>query len=465
MIGIIDQLESLNESYQYLSEAEYTKKVEKLKLEIMDVDKFVKVNDCKQITNPITFTREGGPSPDGLLSNDIFGITKADRAGIFAYIDLHGTFIDPSVYKAWCRLDSRVKSIVHETERYSLNEDGELVVDPHGKTGIKFLKDNIKKINFRHTESAKRDLKINYIEANTDRMFITKYIVIPAYYRDMNNSGGKNVGVGAINKIYVSLLQSVRSLESTLDYGFSDNGPICGRIQETLVTIYDWFVGNTNDAIKEEGTGISGKFGILRRSNMSKTTDNSSRLVLSAPDNKVESVNDLKVQYDRSAIPLAAIIADFYDYMIFHIKQFFNNEFGTVSKYPVIDSNGNVAEYTPKDPLIEFSDERIKHELKNFTHSYSDRFVPIEVPLEDAPKGKIYYMRFKGKSKENNIEGESIYNRRLTWLDVFYQAAVEATKNKVVFITRFPIPQESQVRASKNNLSDVAVMLRKNKPI
>lgn len=434
----VEFLDKLNEDFKYLSEAEYTKKIEKLKLEILDVDKYIKENQFKPITNPVTFIRDGSPTPDGLLSNEIFGITKADRAGIFAYIDLHGIFLDPSIYKAWCKIDSRVKSIVHETEKYIINDDGDFEVNEKGKTGIKFLKDNFDKIRFRHTSSNKRDLKIDYIKANKDRMFITKYMVIPAYYRDMN-TGGKNIGIGAINKLYVSLLQTVRSLESTLDYGFDDNGAIVGRIQELLVAIYDWFVGNSNSMIAEEGTGISRKTGILRRANMSKTTDNSSRLVLSAPDNRVESVDDLMVTFDKTAVPLAAVIADFYDFVLFHIKKFFENEFGTVSSYMVIDSNGKKAYYTPKDPLIEFSDERIKKELKRFIHGYSDRFIPIEVPLEDGPKGKKFYMTFKGKSKKDNIETESIYDRRLTWLDVFYVAAIEASKDKCIYATRFPI--------------------------
>ena len=37
-------------------------------------------------------------------------------------------------------------------------------------------------------------------------------------------------------------------------------------------------------------------------------------------------------------------------------------------------------------------------------------------------------------------EGQmSIMERDLTWCDVFYRAAVEATKDKIVLITRYPI--------------------------
>ena len=57
-------------------------------LDLLDVDKFVKVNELQEITNSVYFSRDGIPSPDGLLSNEIFGISKEDRSNIFAYISL-----------------------------------------------------------------------------------------------------------------------------------------------------------------------------------------------------------------------------------------------------------------------------------------------------------------------------------------------------------------------------------------
>ena len=56
----------------------------------------------------------------------------------------------------------------------------------------------------------------------------------------------------------------------------------------------------------------------------------------------------------------------------------------------------------------------------------------------------------RGRSQEENykvmvvdddigINPEPIYNRKLTWCDVFYMAAVEATKNSHILITRYPV--------------------------
>lgn len=43
------------------------------------------------------------PSPEGLLSNEIFELLK-QKDLVYAYIDLGGTFLNPLMYKALTRL-------------------------------------------------------------------------------------------------------------------------------------------------------------------------------------------------------------------------------------------------------------------------------------------------------------------------------------------------------------------------
>ena len=135
----------------------------KLTMEILDIDKFVKVNDLKVIDDPVFFNGPT-PSPRGLLSNEIFGITKAERSGIYAYIDLGGTFIHPIIYKTLCRLNSKIQDIVHGTDTFSINDSGEIVQDPDGSTGIDWLRKNFSKIKFKGSDSASRNSKIKLIE-------------------------------------------------------------------------------------------------------------------------------------------------------------------------------------------------------------------------------------------------------------------------------------------------------------
>lgn len=431
-----------NPSLISLDEVSYKERAEKeiLSLEVLDVDKYVKVNELKEITNPTFFGAGGIPTSDGLLSNEIFGITQKDRAGIFAYIDLGEYFIDPSCYKTLIRLDSKFNFIISSMRNYSINAEGDLVEDPMGGTGIKWLKNNFSKLILKSTKSRARDMRIKYIEHNfkIGRMFINKYIVIPAYYRDVNTTG-KHTGVGQINTLYVNLITAARSIKENNDYGLSMADTTCFRIQDTLKTIYDWFCGNANSNITDPGTGLSGKFGIIR-SNMAYTSDYSSRLVLSAPELKVDTIDDLMVSLDKSAIPLAAVAADFYPFMLFHMRKFFENEFLNSTSYEFVNLEGKEVSVELDNPMMYFNDDLIKDQLKKFVYSHNNRFIPIEIPTKD--KSHTYYMTFKGKRwdsvKNAEDSSEPAIHRPMTWVDVIYISAIRATEGKQMSFTRFP---------------------------
>lgn len=438
-MDIVDLLELYNTFYSenVLEEAEYEEKVKHLNLDILDIEKFVKKNELVPVTNPVTYVRPGIPADDGLLSNKIFGITRDDRAGIFSYIDLQSYYIDPSCYKTWIRMDTRIKDIVHGIRKFKV-DNGDLVEDEHGETGIDFLRRNIDKLTFKSSGSVKRDIKIDYLMMNKSKMFIRKYPVIPAFYRDTNMTDNGSVQIGGINKLYSNILQSVNGKQTTRDYGFNDTYAMDGRIQEYLLNVYDWFVGNSSDTLTvETGSGMAGKKGIIHRANMSKTANYSVRLVITAPELKANKPEDMMVNMEYSASPLAAVIVNFRPFVMFQVKRFFENEFVGTHSYPIIDKTGKVKTVIPKDPMIEFSDERIKREMDRFLHGYNNRFVPIQVPIEGS-SDKVY-MQFKGRFQKPGSNPESVYNRRLTWCDVFYMAACEAVKDKHILITRFPI--------------------------
>ena len=412
-----------------------------LQLEVLDVPLYIKQNELKEITNPTFFSPSGAPTSDGLLSNEIFGMTQKERSGIFAYIDLGEYFIDPSCWKTLTKLDSKFKGIINGINKYIITPDGELVEDETGNTGIKWLKQNFGKIKFKKTDSRTRDMRIKYImhNYNKGRMFINKYIVIPPYYRDVNTTG-KHTGVGQINTFYVNLLTAARALKENNDYGLSMADTTCYRIQNTLKAIYDWFCGNSNSDIKDKGSGLGGKFGLIR-SNMGYTSDYSSRLVLSAPNLNTNSVDDLMVTLDKSAIPLAAVAADFYPFMMFHIRKFFENELQNATSYEFVNDNGEqVSIELAEDPMAYFNDDMIKDHLKKFVYSHDTRFIPVELPTKNTDH--VYYMTFKGKRwdsvKDAELSSEPTLQRPLTWVDVIYVAAIRATDGKQISFTRYP---------------------------
>ena len=70
-----------------------------MKLDIFDVKEFIDVNHLKEVTNATLMEKDGSPHKDGLLSNEIFGITTKSRKETFAYINLYGHYFHPHIYK------------------------------------------------------------------------------------------------------------------------------------------------------------------------------------------------------------------------------------------------------------------------------------------------------------------------------------------------------------------------------
>lgn len=411
-----------------------------LQIEQLDQERFIEANECKEITNPVMFRRGDEPTPDGLLSNEIFGITQEERAGIFGYIDLKKKFIQPYYYKIWLKIDRNLRGCVYETDNYIIDDNGYLVPNENGETGIDFLVDNLDKLNFKNT---KKDTILNALLDGKKKglLFTTKMIVIPPYYRDVSTNGGR-VGVGEINKLYIALLNSVKALSETELYGLSFAGGTRGRIQDILMQIYNWFtVGESIVGGEHTGSGIFKKFGIMRRSNMSKTTDNSARLVISAPNINVNSKEDLMVDMDYSSIPLSAALVIAYPFIIYELNRFFENRFGGRTMYPVM-YNGQVTNITLTNTQIEFSNDRFDAEINEFVHGYSNRFKPVKVPNAE---GLDVSLRFKGfyitpeQYAKGMRENGNVIERDLTWVDVLYMAAVAATEDKVAIISRYPI--------------------------
>ena len=415
----------------------------RLKIEILDYDKFIKANNCREITNPILFQNGNRPTEDGLLSEEIFGITQTERSGIFGYIDLHQPFLHPYFYKIWLKLDKNLRGCIYETSKYRLDENGYLVEDPNGNSGIIWLYNNQNKLGFKNTKRS--ELLNALLKGKKDKsLFITKFLVIPPYFRDVDTKTNGRVGVGEINKLYVQIINGTKALQDMVEYGFDVAGPTRGRIQDLLMEVFNWFtVGESIIGGEHTGSGIFKKFGVFRRSVMSKTTDNSARLVLSAPMINVERREDLMIDTDHCAVPLSAACTIAYPFMINYLHNRFFNSFSGRTKFPIENKKTGTIEYVElENPEIEFSDDRFDEEMNEFIHGYSNRLKPVEVTLKNGEK---YPLRFKGYyiSEEDYVKGVrengNIIERRLTWLDILYQAAVIVTESKHVLVARYPI--------------------------
>jgi len=419
-----------------------------LQVSLLDVDDFVKKNNLVEITNPVIFDTSSNPTQDGLLSNTIFGITKESRASTFAYISLKKKFLQPLVYRIWSKVDSKIKSVIHGIGTYSIDKSGNIVEDPKGDNGIDFLRKNLDKIKFRETDSIKRERYIKFLNDNRKNFFTDKLIVIPPFFRDIKVDGGK-ISVGDINKLYINVMVSASAIGDSTEYGFSIGKSVEGRLQEGLIEIYKWFGTGTDS---NPNGGLPGKFGVIRRANLSKTTDYATRLVMSAPKLDVENIGDIRADFDYSVLPMTSAAANFFPFVIFHMRRFFENEFIGDTKYPIINKDGSIIYGEIEDYQIQFSDEMLKKELDRFIHGYSDRFRPVKVLCR--VKGKQEYLELKWKGFYKEPDAKALQKERpLTWCDIIYMACEEAVKDRMILITRYPIDTFYNEFATKIRLS------------
>ena len=402
-----------------------------MKIVLLNIDKFVKANELKEITNPIPLDRGYVPTPDGLLSTEIFGTNMKDRRTTFAYITLNGHFFQPIVYKAFKRLDRRIESIVAGTKNYKIDKDGNIVEDENGDTGIEWLYKNWSKISFKRNYSKIRGERIDMFEKHTrDELFQDKEIVVPAFFRDINlqNQDSGKPSMHEINGPYSKLIRLAMMLNQG-DFTFNLNYTRL-QIQNTLVEIYNYFKAR-----------IEKKRGIIKQSILGKSVDYGLRVVIAAPKFTYNKVEDMPIDFYHSGIPLSYCVSLFTPFFTGWVQKFFQRECEmTGMKYPVYDGKTKSIRYVKlKDPIAQFNDEYVKKLMSTFIYSYGDRFNPIY--LETEEKGVRVQMRFRGRftNDEDTDPNAMLMKRPFTLTDLFFMAADDITRDKHVYITRYPL--------------------------
>lgn len=413
-----------------------------MKVWLANFDQIVKVNGLKPITDPMMFDMGNVPTTNGLFSTEIFGVTSKERKETFAYIDLKGKYLNPKVYITLKRLNRNFENVIYSSKKYSIKK-GELVEDPdNGGTGLKWLYDNWDSIKFAKNDSSQRGERIDLLENYTkDILFTDKFLVIPAFYRDVNLSGGeRNPRVPEINDLYAKILRQVKIVEDANNMDFIV-ASVAGKVQELLVAIYDM--------IKEK---IQGKSGYLRKFALAKSVDYASRVVITANPYNAKCEADQDVNFFSTGVPLSHVCSTFTPFMIFYVNRWFkNNVENQANQYRTVNDKGEYVFVKLDNPVAYFNNEFIEKHLEKFVKNTYTRFDRIEVPIKQTERDKYgikgpRYLKFNGRKSVphediNTIEKEenSNINRDITWTDIFYQAAIDVVADKHIWVTRYPM--------------------------
>lgn len=408
-----------------------------MKLALLNIDKFVQYNKLQEVTNPIMMDRGFRPTSDGILSTDIFGLSTESRRETFAYINLNTHLLQPLAYRTLIRLDRRIDDIIAGIKTFSIDKSGAIVEDENGDTGVEWLYKVWDKIKFKKNESSIRTSRIKFIELHSrDELFESKHLVVPPFYRDINlqsTSKGKP-SVHEMNQPYCRLIRMANLLTQG-EFAFNLNNTRY-QMQKTINDLYDIFKNM-----------VDKKRGIIKQSILGKNVDYGARLVISNTKFTAEKPSEMIVDFEHVGIPLSYAITLFTPFVIGWLQNFFKREFElTGFKYPAYrPSTGEVEYLQLKDPMVQFTEDKIHQMIKTFTRSQSQRFDPIRVEIENA-KEKEVELVFMGNTfgedkeyKDLIIEEQKKGTRAMTLTDLFYMALEDITKDKYIYITRYPM--------------------------
>lgn len=418
-----------------------------MKIWIIPQDEFQSLNNLKEVTNPVSFEKGMIPTPDGLFSTEIFGMNTYDRKHNWGYIDLKNHYLSPKAYVTLKALNRNFESVIYGTKKFRI-ENGLLVPDEdNGGTGIEWLYKNWEKVNFQKNNSNKRNSRIDMLN-NYDKktLFITKFAVCPAFYRDVNMQGNNNgrPKIPEINDKYSAIIRNVSIVESANNFDFMINS-IVGKTQSLLNEIYDM--------MKER---ITGKNGYLRRSVLAKSVDYCGRIVITATPYDNESVEDQHINFYNTGVPLSQCCAQLTPFIIWWLNGYFRSSIiAHKDQFPVLNDKGEKVYVHLDNPEIVFNDEYIDKNLTRWINNPSCRFDLIELPIRDDDRKKYgvkgpRYLTLTGYNytttsmarRDYEIKGKSegkLVERPMTWTDLLYMAAFEMSADKHVEITRYPM--------------------------
>lgn len=398
------------------------------------IDANIKMLDLQPVTNPQRFEKGSIPTADGLFSPYIFGHTPEERRTQFAYIDLHCKVFHPYAYEVIKRMWSKIDKVASGEGSWEIDTEGNISEVPDGdpdNTGMDWLVENFRKIVFKTTGSHIRDERMKLIDSlKDDELFISKWLVIPVFYRDVQIIGGTQ-NIPPINKNYTKLIQYANSVIK--DPYFSNIAKY--NIQMQLVKIRQY--GQTL---------VEKKRGFFKRSVLGKTIDYGFRSVISVFHiDSADKPEENPIDIFHTGVPLAQCCVLFYPFIKRYVSEFIRQTVESMGdRYPVYDEKENkIVNYLNfKDPLSYYNSDKIQEIIDQFIGTPATRFRPVELPVDLDGTTAMLPIHFSGHGKNEKIKDiktPQLYNRVLTWTDLLYMAAVDTLYDKHVYITRYPL--------------------------
>lgn len=242
-----------------------------MKLQLLNINKFIESQDLKEVTNTKLITTSKGFEPGSLWDTIIFGNVGSNmRKTRFAYINLRTHVIHPQVFNMIKTMSDVTSRILNSKIKYTLVNGNPIEDNENGLTGVSFLIDNFNNIDFTKICKKEKMEVAKYIESNKSMILVDKWVVMPAAYRDADLSKGSYQQVSEINDFYKYAIYLSQQITGDVEL----DSLIIEKMQQTIIKISVWCQNM-----------LKSKKGIMRGNMLKKTLDYSTRLVATSSPN------------------------------------------------------------------------------------------------------------------------------------------------------------------------------------
>lgn len=375
---------------------------------LFDIDKYIKVNDVKEVTSQQIYSSPNVFNDKGIFSEDIFGQLPEERDVRCGYILLPIYVFNPNIAKTIItKSGGIIRKMAYAEVKCNIIE-GILTPSDDGKyTGLKDLYDIWDEINIEKTLKTNNANAVKILSKTPKRLlFNNKLLVLPPNFRRIGVLNGRAVK-SELNSLYISIL----GIKSVISHVTSNSYQIYNKLQNAVINIYTYI-----NAI------VSTKNGFFQKNLLAKTTARTVRNVISAPHYNTETP---EIGIFTTGYPLHTISSLFNPMVKFQMKQF-------LSPGNIQNIHPNPNEVKPSDLINIYDDKMIDDLLSIYMKNPAARFDIMYLdPLKTKP---IIFEAFNAKKNQT-------ISRPMTLTDVVYLCSYNAVvkANKMVYTVRYPI--------------------------
>lgn len=422
-------------------------------IDIGSPEQYVKTNNLQEVTSNNMFSRNSSePDPEGLVSYTIFGDPSSpQRKTQFAYIDLGDYFVHPSALDTLVYLKKIIKDVVYGEGEFFIRNGNILKVTAKNVPGPKddvgygtrWLRNHIKEINFTKDDiSATVEDRIRFIKSlSDDEMFTTKWLVIPAFFRDVDVTSNKK---NDINIMYQKIIAQAGVIKSTRSmfgkYTVTDSHR---KIQDAISALYLYFTGFT-----------LGTKTFMQQHVLGKGVDYAARMVISTPKINCERPEDMEVDFSHSATPLPMVLECFAPFIHYGFREFIKNKVQGSNFLYTKDSKGHLIqkELASNWEICLLSDN-VQKLIKLYTDSKEHRLDTFTLEAADGSRIPIGYIAQDSNAFLDDAGAlHNVNSRPITLCELFYMVAYNTVRDKQIMVTRYPVEDYFNIYPSYMNI-------------